>query len=509
MTDADPFFDLYKKARNRMRKVSPIAFADHTIKALHAAHHGPIEILRKYQPWNLLLALKWAFQESDATAHRRPAATINDFHVVVNLLTEMDGIGPPFRDFEHAMLFMRKLAFQQFDLQKDVLAGAVARQDILFTNLPREHRFQKRFLEITGVSIPDFVELCAGVLTLLLNTTKLRFIRKSDFDSLTPRLPAGTLDNFLRHLSKDIAEFHSWLNQERFKAIAVSDQKFLPSPFLEAPLLDVGHHWVIISPSVLMRSLEHVVYRTLRQEDVSGFGTIFGPLFERYVGQCLTSSGVHYEDEAYLQGKLPGSGKCVDFVVFEAAHNILIDAKAVEVSPRGRLSHQPEVILQTLKASAIKAITQGMVTQRRIKQAGLPGLVAKDGESTFLVVVTVENLYLGNSRVFQTIFGKHILPGLEAEFGSPLPVSFENIFFLTIKELEELLSRVHRGLTTMGADLRFAKEQDAAKPSGTMVFEQHFENGDNSKLLPVVQAGIDNLFDRCIRRFPPEQRLEA
>ena len=149
-----------------------------------------------------------------------------------------------------------------------------------------------------------------------------------------------------------------------------------------------------------------------------------------------------------------------------------------------------------------------MVAQQRLKQACLPDLMPKDGGASFLIVVTFDNLYLGNNQVFRAIFGDIILPRLEAKFGNPLPLPLDNIFFLTIKELEDLLSRVQLGLTTIGAALQFAKDQDTDRETQKFLFEQHLESlGPNGKLLPFLDQGLNDLFERCIQRLPPEERL--
>jgi hypothetical protein len=229
-------------------------------------------------------------------------------------------------------------------------------------------------------------------------------------------LPLGTVDNFLQSLSKSVPELHSWLVETEFKDISVADQKILPTPLLDKPLIrDDSGKYNIISPTLLMRSLELFIYRTLRHNDPAGFGDKFGSMFERYVGRCLTDAELRYIDENGLKAKLPGSGKCVDFLLIEDHCQVLIDAKGIEMSPRGRVSHGAELVLQAIKSSAVKAIEQGMTTSARIRNLPATNALARGREEVFLLVVTFDDLFLGSNFDFGAIFGEQLLPrGLNA-----------------------------------------------------------------------------------------------
>ena len=187
----DPLFASYKRVRNFLRKFEPGSVTGHLITALHSAFTGDIQVRRYYLPWNLLLALKWTWQEADPTAHRRPEATLNDVHRALNILHDMEAGRLP-SDFAHINLFMRQMAFQQF-WQHPADGGALARQELLFAKLPANHPFQRRFFELTGVSVLDATELSFALLAVLLSTTDSRVIHRSWFGNIEPRLTPCTL----------------------------------------------------------------------------------------------------------------------------------------------------------------------------------------------------------------------------------------------------------------------------------------------------------------------------
>src|SRR4051794_15453345 len=97
----DPLFEYYKRARNRLRQANPESFIGLAVNALFQAYNGGIGVLRTYQPWNILLAIKWAIQEADDMSHRRRPATRNDLHVVLNILHDLEANVTMPSSYEH------------------------------------------------------------------------------------------------------------------------------------------------------------------------------------------------------------------------------------------------------------------------------------------------------------------------------------------------------------------------------------------------------------------------
>jgi hypothetical protein len=505
---SDPLFDFYKRARNKLRRYNPQSVIAHAVTILHKVEDADVQILRKYQPWNILLALKWGLQEADELSYRRPAAKLTDLHVVLNILHDIEASVRMPDSYEHVNLFMRHLAFQQFWLQQGASGEALVRQDLMFSSLPPDHTFSRAFESLTQVRTADFLELAFALVTLLLKRPPPKMVRRKSFELLEPNLAPAALDGFFRHLSKSIHELHVWLTSEQFRGLSVADQRILPSPLVDAPLIRVGadDHAIIFS-TLLLRSLESVVYRTLRGRDPAAFGVRFGPIFEKYVGRCLTDAGLKYQDEDWLNAHLPGRGKCVDFLVTSEDATVLIDAKGVETSARGRVSQRAELVLGTIKESAVNAIEQGIATARRMEQARAAGKLFDYGRELFLIVVTFDNLFLGSSSELHALFGSRLLPKLERDYGAPLPISLEQVFFLTIDEFERLLARVFAKDGTVAAILRYARDSDAHRLSRKFHFQQHLDSfSTQAGRLPMLEAGLTDLCQRCIVRLPGDQR---
>lgn len=500
-----------EQVREYVRRHHPDSYLRFSIDALHKVYAKGVEVMRHYQPWNILLALKWTLQEAGPGAHLRPMGTLNDFHTILNLLHEAeDDVRLP-SDYDHVYLFMRQLAFQQFWLQHGPQGEALVRQDLLFSALPADHPLPREFMRLTGVAPGEFMDLAFAVFSLLMQDPAPKVIKRSQFDLIAPGLSPGALDGFLRHLSRRGDELHAWLTRPEQMGRSAADQLILPTPLLEAPLIqNVFGHYLVLSPVLTMRALESVIYRTLRRGDSAAFGQKFGPVFERYVGRCMDSAGVQYLDETRLMTLLHGDGKVVDFLVTESDCSVFIDAKGIEMSALGRVSQTGELLLRVLKESAVKAIEQGMATINRVKALSQDSPLADRGEEKFVVVVTFDDLFLGSNYEFRAVFGNTFVPRLEKQLGGPLPIPLEHVFFLSIDEFERMLARVHDGGHTIGSLLRHARTNDADGKTRKFHFQQHLESvSQQSKRIPMLEAGLEELCRRCISRVPPEKRTLA
>lgn len=500
MPDADPLYPQYKKARNRIRKCEPLSMAAHLIECLYKAHVGGIDVIRTHQPWHILLALKWTFQEVDDLCHHRPEAKLNDAHQVLNTLHAADDILPS--SYSHITLYLRQKAFQQFWIFQPADGSAIARQEILFGGLASNHSFSRQFLELTGITISEYLNLTFSLMALILHEDNKRFVDRGNFNNLEPKMDPKKIDLFLGHLSKTPAQLHTWLASPKFKEIAIADQFVLPSPLNSSPFLRIGDRLHIYYLPQVYRALEQAIYRPLRALDPAEFGRVFGPMFEDYVASLMTDAGIEFTNEAQLKAQLPGKGKVVDFLVVEDDCNILIDAKGVEMSAPGRTATTARQLYSTVKYSAMKAVAQGMETLGRIRQA--PAGHPWGKVDTYLIVVTFESLYLGSSSDVGTTFDDSLGADLQKQFGLPYPIPLENVFFLSIREFEDLLARARAGQTTILKTLRLAKQADADPKTQKFDFKLHLmSQGASPGRLPFIEAGLDRLQKRCTALLKP------
>lgn len=223
----DELRDFYKRARNRLWKLEPTSVLAHAVNILHKVAYGGIEVMRTYRPWDVLLMVRWTLQTIDPIAHRRPPATLNDVHHVLNIIHEMGAHVRMPTEYEHVYLFMRHLAYQQFWLQHQADGASIARQELLFCTLANDHPFQRDFLRLTGLRCAEFTELAFGLMALFLTDQQRKAVKRSQFSNLEPRFSGKTLDSFLSALSLDLAAAKAFLCSDEEKDRSVSDQIIL------------------------------------------------------------------------------------------------------------------------------------------------------------------------------------------------------------------------------------------------------------------------------------------
>jgi hypothetical protein len=103
-----------------------------------------------------------------------------------------------------------------------------------------------------------------------------------------------------------------------------------------------------------------------------------------------------------------------------------------------------------------------------------------------------------------TTFDDSLGADLKKQFGQPYPFPLENVFFLNIREFEDLLARIRDNKTTILKMLRVAKEADADSKTRKFDFKLHLmAQGESSERLPFIEAGLDRLQSRCISRLKP------
>lgn len=510
----DPLFPYYKPIRNKLRKLEPLSIVGLAIEKLHQVEVKGIDLMRFYQPWNLLLLIRWAFFESDKLAHRRRTATASDLRTLCNQIHELEGIGPLPNDYQHANLFLRSLAFQQFDHMEGPNGSAIARQFLIFASLDQGHDFRKAFHKRADLDIYTYLELSFAATTLLISRQPApRTISTQHFDLIKSDYLPRTIERFLSSLAVSPAEAILLCQDDpTLPAQTIQDQRILPSPFLSTPILSQGNpsSYAIISPKLTLRCIESAVYRTLKSSGLPKFNQKIGKLFEAHVANCLRSAKIPFTTEKELNCTLGGEGKCVDFLIEEPGCHILVEAKAVEANAPSRNAKTAAYLLQKLKTSALKGIEQGMATKRRMSQLRSRE-IAPDTPETFLLIVTYEHLYIGSSYDMESLFGDAIERKLAQRYGPELPLKLEHVLFLDIEEFENLLSANQTGaIDSLAAALRFYVLENHSPQSRTLTFQQQLAKlAPTLPRLPLMENALRDLTSSILRRLPESQRRSA
>jgi hypothetical protein len=483
-------YEHYLQAKEKIVRYEPRSLITEAVFAMHEQYREGVEGFQRYRPWDILLAIQWTLQEAVPASMVRMPATRNDLHDVLNIIYEMDGVAGVGTGYEGLLHFMRRMAFQQFPLQDGPNTSALARQYLLFSSLQETDPIAAAFRDAHGLTLGD--ACMTAYMIYLVGVASEGPELKPDLliamHNLRPA-PFGALMNLL---TKRVPALHRWLASPERAGVKIGQQRILLSPLIDAPLLRLPSGKIIsYYPALLMRSLETLVYRTLRHLDVEDTVGRFGTMFEDHLARCLDCAQVLHTRETELQRRIGDQKKCVDFLVEETDCDVLIEAKAVELSTIGQGANDTEFLFQALKP-IIKALHQGFAT--RVRLDALKPAGTGQAKDTFLVVVTHSDLNLGSNSAWSQMLKDRLIRKLGREFGEDLPIPFENIFLISALEFEGLLELIRTGRATFGSAFRFSQAQDRETRTQKFKFRQHLSAmGGSIALLPILKNAIEEL----------------
>lgn len=482
------YYGGYTPIRNLLRKFDPLSVLLHAIRFLVKPTEHPVGQVRK-QAWAVLMLVKWAFIDEQATyPGRRPPITESAFRRALQQACALVDRTAKLSEYDHVSLFLRTIAFQQFLYQRKPNSRGIARQEVLFAEVPDNHWFRTRFLEETGVSVGDFIRLSFALWSAFID----RRIATSEvwMSTLHSKFPKEVIAKFFSAVSVDAGQLHARLRADD-KTGRKSAEYFEQTPFLSHPLVKVGQAYCCTHFEILVRSLEHFVYDTLKKADVNRFNAGFGPRFERYVGRVLSYAGSTMMNEDELGKALSGKGGVVDFFVLDGETNFLLDAKGVEMAARGKVAHLREVVLGATKTSLVSAVRQAHEVQARLAAMGDSHPTLRLRERTFLLVVTYKELYIGNGVTLSDAVSREALDEILSKYAAEIRIPLERMYFLTVEELEFLIEGVKDGKFTLTQALEHAVRDDAEPLQRKFVFSLHLAvlgAGGSTKLPALADA---------------------
>lgn len=423
------------------------------------------------QPWLILLMIQWTYlnplAENDLG---RPAITHSSMLELLQKIFDLTDTGTMPDEFDDVRLFMRALAYQQFFHQTDNGLYDLARQRLIFATVPENHYFKTKFLSRTGVSVEHFLNLSLALYSIIKGNGPI--IEHSYLFEVCHTIPPSMVDAFLRLISVNINNLHREL-----KSFDVDgrgpDEHLRQTPFLRFPMVKINSRYCCVSPYVLARSLGYLIYDFLKRDDLEGFNQPFGKSFERYVGECLSKSKLLTAKESELIQTLKGEGKVVDFLVVDGDANILIDAKGVEMSQSGMTAIKRGTLRRATKTSLFKAFEQGHEVAARLPQLKTAHPIIKHRASTYLLAVTYKELYIGNGPTLAAVAGASELEKIRTAYAEDTLIPFENIYFLSIGEFEDLMHLVSEGEIGLVEALEKAKKADSDRSSQKFTFDLH------------------------------------
>lgn len=432
------------------------------------------DFIRKYQPWYLLLALKWSLRYGK---HRLGKAVelIDVERILEKMLIINDRLPVP-SEFESCYLFFKNLSYQQFWLQSNIDFDRFLRQRYLFRERDAGGFFGERFARLAGISLDAYLELSYMLLSHYIRSPNEPLFANQYFSAITDSSLREAVPQYLSLISGDFDKISILLKNNTNEIRNPMYEMYEPTPLKRCPLWRNGNRYYSIYPPLLFHCLQDYVYDKLRADNAQEFMNKFGPIFEGYIGMGLEYLGCDYLCENELEKAL-GTSKLVDYLIVDQGSNIFIDAKGVEMSPLGRVAVDSVTVSNQIKNSIIKGIQQGCEAAAEVEGIdhinGLP--VGK--KSNYILIITHSELYIGTGDYFFRIYAAQEREKLENIFGGSLPVPQENIYFLSVDDFDRLIRYLITNGLTINDILEKAVRDDSQPTTRKYTFSMHLEGG--------------------------------
>jgi len=420
------------------------------------------------------------------TTTGRPRPTQAQFSSLLQLTFKLEEKGRFPTEFEDISLFFRAIAYQQFLYQRRASILVVGRQMLYFSDLPDDHYIAQTFESLTGMKLQRFLTLSQVLLLAFADAPTRRCIDASFFSTLGSGFSQQEVELFLSLFATSRTEMRKFLLDLDASIIKSGAQPrnaseiYEQTPFVERPLIRQHKSYQCIDVHLLDACVGRFIYSKLRAQgnaEKKLFMSHFGPIFEAYVRKAIAHMNLPFQEEAAMAELVAAKNKpsLVDFVVTDNGSRIFIDAKAVEMHYRGKVTHLTSELARNLETSLLKAMKQAHSTMQVLAGLGMGPSPNTDG-SDFLVVVTESELYVSNGVILASAVGQETVDKLIRKDNQLAAIPLDRMYFLTIQEFERLAEAVHNGHCGFASALSKAREAESRPETQRMVFGQHLDD---------------------------------
>lgn len=488
------YYAAFKKVRNKFREYRYFELITEALNYINSPQSSRIESTKR-QPWIALLFVKWIFLDINYPNLRGKIAKPIDVYSLLQSIHDMANKLRMPDEYDHSFLFIRNIAFQQFIYQIDFHYPHLSRQSIIFSGLNKNHYIHREFLRHTGLEIQDFLDLSLLTITRFYETKEV-FLPINWFSPLASKYSQTGIDNFLNSISSNINDIRQQLlNNDN--GIRPSSEHYEVTPFIEFPLIKTPKTLMLAHKNILFRRLEYFIYDIMRNIDSEKFMDKFGELFERYVEKSIEHSNAKFLTEMEIKKLLGAGGKQIDFLIQENSSNIFVDAKAVEMSAQGKTTHLTEIIRQKTKTSILKAIKQSHDVIKKITDKNDPAI--PHTPNNYLLVITFKDLYLGNGKDYYELIAKEKIDEIYNQYNNYSRIPPENMYFITIDDLDSLSSIVNSNKFTFTGVIDIAKKNDINPGTRKFDFRQHIDSLNvTAQISEYLVVEKDKMFERIL-----------
>ena len=451
----EKFFSQYKLIRNFFRNFDRDSIFFSCLYYLNKQVNHPIDQIKK-QPWNIFLLIKWIYSDSK---HPNPIKKIDPiaFDKLRKYMYDLSMFVKPLNEYENLDLFFRLLANQQFIYQKGLNLNQINRQFVFFSSLNNNHYIKSTFFKLTGIKLITFIELSLMLIGHFC-VKKKDYVPEYYFNNYIELFGKDQIDSYWKTISLSFNELSTYFKKYSNNKLRNPSEYYEQTPFTNKPLIKFDSNYVCLDQHLIFLFVENYFYDLLKLNDAEKFIPKFGPIFENYVKKTLTYSNLSFYHEEELKKLIKPKNKIIDFVILEEKANIFIDAKAVEMSYKGKYSSNKIDIERCSNKSVIKAIHQAHDTNKSIFEAKDSKIKFQD--NNYALVVTFQEMYLRNGLFYYKNISNKKVDEIISKYQQNLLIPLENIYFITLTDFDNLIEYIKDKNMTISSVIEYAKKND-------------------------------------------------
>jgi hypothetical protein len=315
--------------------------------------------------WDVLTLIKWSLIYGE-TKYPYKKLTPEKFNQILSSISKLSD--------KHIIDFINQkkidrafqiIYHQQFYLQKIVYKEIFSTQLKLFSTLKWKYDIEKSFIEKTGFSIINFLQLLHFT-WLYINIDKLEeeglsfngYLDSNYFNIASEIADTENILIFIKLLTlnptnivENIKIFKNKMHNAIFQTMEIS-------LFVMYPFAIWQNEIKLLHNKIFNHTINYYIYDFLKNTD-KNFTTEFGHRLEKYIELGLIEIKSNYKNEVELKKTLHKNSPLVDFFVED--ENIFIESKAIEMNALPSVNPKDELIYNELKSSLLKAYFKQIV----------------------------------------------------------------------------------------------------------------------------------------------------
>jgi len=389
---------------------------------------------KNFAYWNLLVLFKWANTHTDENQFKQEA-TRADIVDLMSLMEKFEYDNSPinFKTPEGFHRGFRVIAAQQFPFQDYINLHVFERQLVLYSDALANDKINEEFRQLTGFELLEFIDFCF-IVFFYFNRDRFGInyhydgtIEQDFFDVYSKWYPHDRLLRFI-----DLLMLHGPQEVINLQKTKLESHQMYETGFLTTkPFFPLDRRARIFHRNVFGQTCKHYIYDFMKSRSDT-FSSFLGARMERYLKLGLDELKLSYRTEKDLKREFTVTN-VADYMVGD---NLLIESKAVELSPRTAVSRQRDGLKWALGDSVVKGYCQLLATAKAVDPQ----------RSWYGLLVTYKEMYLGFGPDAWDKFLKDKVERFARDNNIDLNIlPPKNLFIIDLDTWDQLVSAIKNG----------------------------------------------------------------